>query len=265
MRIVAISSWVGFGHVGLSAATPALTCLGREVAGLPTVVLSNHPGWPHFAGQRVDPQKLLDMLDALDSNGWLADADAVLTGYLPSPAHVTFAVHAIERVRARSGTCQVVVDPVLGDRPKGRYIAQDAAEALRDRLVPCADILTPNVFELGWLLGREVETRADAELAIAEYSQQTGLASMSLTSAPVSPDTMGVMELSSNGLTLYETPRYRDVPHGVGDVFAAFVAAGFSSEAAVNMLHALISESLGADHLRITETAQIWMRAAQES
>ena len=46
----------------------------------------------------------------------------------------------------------MLVDPVLGDA--GRlYVAQETAEAIRDRLIPLADIATPNLFELGWLTG----------------------------------------------------------------------------------------------------------------
>ena len=48
-RILILSSWVAHGHVGLSAAAPALQALGHEVTQLPTTVLSNHPGWPHVA------------------------------------------------------------------------------------------------------------------------------------------------------------------------------------------------------------------------
>ena len=33
------------------------------------------------------------------------------------------------------------MDPILGDEPKGLYIAQEAAEAIRDLLVPRADVL----------------------------------------------------------------------------------------------------------------------------
>ena len=50
-RVLALSSYVAFGSVGLAAIVPALHWLGHEVIALPTVVLSNHPGYPRFAGE----------------------------------------------------------------------------------------------------------------------------------------------------------------------------------------------------------------------
>ena len=63
-RILALSSQVAFGHVGLSAAVPVLQRLGHSVTALPTVMLSNHPGWPHVAGRRVPVADLDSMIDA---------------------------------------------------------------------------------------------------------------------------------------------------------------------------------------------------------
>ena len=77
-RVLAISSQVARGHVGLSAIVPALQALGHEVIALPTILLSNHPGHPRFAGERVAPDLLRRMFDALESNRWLGEIDAVL-------------------------------------------------------------------------------------------------------------------------------------------------------------------------------------------
>jgi pyridoxine kinase len=128
--ILAISSQVARGHVGLAAAVPALHALGHEVIALPTVLLSNHPGHGAVAGQRIDPVLLGQMLATLDAHGWLARVDAVLSGYLPTPGHVAVVEDAIARVRARNPAAAYFCDPVLGDDPKGLYIAEDAARAL---------------------------------------------------------------------------------------------------------------------------------------
>ena len=101
-RVLAISSQVARGHVGLSAIVPALQGLGHEVIGLPTVLLSNHPGHKVVAGERVSPALLRRMLDALEANGWLGEIEAVTTAYLPSVEHVQFAVEAIGRVKAQA-------------------------------------------------------------------------------------------------------------------------------------------------------------------
>jgi pyridoxine kinase len=259
-HIVALSSWVAHGHVGLSAAVPVLQALGHRVTQLPTVQLSNHAGWSHVAGGPVAVSALEDMADALARNGWLHDADAVLTGYMPSAAHVDFAARLIDRLVEASPRPRIVVDPVLGDLPKGLYIAPEAAGAIRDALLPRADVLTPNLFELSWLAGRPVETPE----AACDAARQLGPAAVFVTSPPLDAAQTGVLAVLRDGSTLYRTDHLggeTTVPHGVGDVFAALVAAGLPAGAALGHLRALIGESLGAPHLRIAEAGAVWRAA----
>ena len=51
MTILTISSQVLFGHVGNSVADFALRRLGFEVVAVPTVILSNHKGYPDAVGE----------------------------------------------------------------------------------------------------------------------------------------------------------------------------------------------------------------------
>jgi pyridoxine kinase len=249
-RVLILSSWVAHGHVGASAAGPALQALGHAVTVLPTTILSNHPGWPHVAGRAVPVEELSAMADALDANGWLAGADALLTGYLPSPAHVAFAAALARRARPS----RLVVDPILGDTPGGLYQPREVARALRDTLVPEADILTPNAFELGWLTGRPVGTPAEIAGAAAALAGR-----VLVTSVPGAPGETGVMEVP--GPRLWRMPRHEAVPHGPGDVFAGLVAAGLDVSAALGHLQALVEASLGADHLEIPGRAADWTAA----
>ncbi|MGP6087132.1 bifunctional hydroxymethylpyrimidine kinase/phosphomethylpyrimidine kinase [Antarctobacter jejuensis] len=258
-RLLILSSWVAHGHVGLSAAEPALTLLGHSVTALPTVLLSNHPGWPYVAGTPVDPAQIAAMIEALEANGWLTEVDAVLVGYLPTPGHVALAVSLIERLRGLPTPPRVILDPVLGDAPKGLYLPKDVALALRDTLMPLADVLTPNLFELGWLSGQAVDTLDKAQAA-ATLLMRAGPAEVHVTSAPVGPEATGLLQVTKDGANLYPTALRKGVPHGVGDVFAAFIAAGLTPGEALGHLTALIDASLYAPHLRIVQ-APAWTRA----
>jgi pyridoxine kinase len=262
-RILILSSWVAHGHVGLCAAVPVLQALGHSVTQLPTVLLSNHPGWPQVAGRRVPMEELSAMTEALAANGWLGQADALLTGYLPSPGHVAFAAELAARMREVAPGLRVVVDPVLGDSPKGLYIAQEAAEAVRATLLPHADVLTPNAFELGWLTGRDTGTLAGALSAAEALRGMAAGAEVLVTSPPLGAET-GLLASGDGGPTLYRASRAdpAQVPNGPGDVLSALIAGGVSPDAALGHLSALVGESLGAPHLRIAETAAIWTRAA---
>ena len=201
------------------------------------------------------------MCSALEANGWLADVSAILTGYLPTPEHVGVAADVVARVRKAATGSRVVVDPVMGDAPKGLYIPEDAARALRDRLLPMADDLTPNAFELGWLTGRPVDDPDALAQAAETLLSGTKAARVLATSAPISDAETGVLEVSRDRRALYPTPRREGVPHGPGDVFAALLASRLEVAVALGMLDRLIEESLGAEHLRIARTAALWTKA----
>lgn len=227
-HILAISSQVAYGTVGLSVIVPALQALGHEVIGLPTVLLSNHPGHLHSSGTRVDPMTLAAMVDALDANGWLSSIDGVLTGYLPSAEHVAFAASAVERVLKRSRAVRPVhlCDPVLGDDPKGLYIDPAAAVAIRDRLVPGADLVTPNRFELSYLSGHDVRSAVDVARV------RLPCAGTYATSIPVLEGreiaNVAVVQDGQTGANLAFETRVAlrsEAPHGTGDLFSALLLA----------------------------------------
>jgi pyridoxine kinase len=151
-KVLAISSHVVRGHVGLDATVPALQHLGHEVWALPTVLLASRPGLGRLVKHDVPAEDLAGMLAALEADGCGPSLDAVLAGYFPSPQSVVAAAQAIAGIKAAKPGIPVLVDPVVGDA--GRlYVAQATAEAIRDALLPLATIVTPNLFELSWLTG----------------------------------------------------------------------------------------------------------------
>lgn len=224
-RIVALSSLVAYGHVGLRAMVPALERLGHDVVALPTVVLSSHAAYPHVAGTPIDPATLEKMAAALDANGWLSSVDLVITGYLPTQAHVAVAAGLVGRIRRRAPSMRYVCDPVLGDEPKGLYLPLETAHAVRNELIPLAGIITPNAFELGWLTGRPASSIATAVSAARSLQPPQILA----TSIPA-----GAHEIASllvNPTSAHATCRTRraKAPSGTGDLLTGLLAAHLAS------------------------------------
>jgi pyridoxine kinase len=256
-RVLAISSQVAHGAVGLSAAVPALQAFGHEVIVLPTILLSNHPGHARSAGERVSPALLHRMLDALEANGWLVGVDAILTGYLPSSEHANFAEAAVRRVKQLSPDALYICDPVLGDHPKGLYIAQDAAEAVRNRLAPQADVLKMNRFEAEWLSGTSIANSTDASSAARRCHWRTVMiTSLSATDAAALANVL----ITSNGPPVsIDVTRHDRVPNGTGDLFGALWAGrrlqGHSEseafERAIQDVALVISRSLHSDELQL--------------
>lgn len=265
-RVLCISSQVARGHVGNSAAVLAVQRLGHEAWPLPTVILSNHPGHTRCAGMRVPVDTLAAMLDALEGNGWLAQVDAVMTGYLPSAAHVAFAASAIERVRVVNAGALVLCDPVLGDDPQGLYVEEAAATAVRDRLMPAADIVTPNRFELSWLAERPVEDPRQAVRAAHALPPRLVLG----TSIPSGQNQLSNVLVEADGTTAAVVSRRASVPHGTGDLLAALLLGHLLYEPgdvpramayAVAGVEAAIEASAGADELQLVAAQDRWPRA----
>ncbi|HWE21524.1 MAG TPA: PfkB family carbohydrate kinase [Hyphomicrobiaceae bacterium] len=216
--VLAISSHVARGHVGLAATVPALQRLGHEVWALPTVLLASRPGLGSLARHDLPSPDLAAMLGALEADGCFGDLGAVLTGYFPSPAAVTVAADAVRRIKQAVPNIPVLVDPILGD--SGRlYVAEATAAAIRDALLPLATIATPNLFELQWLAGVAEDGGAD----VAAIARRLGPRTVVVTSAAETRD--GVATLAVSGTVVVERtlPRRRAIPNGAGDLFASLL------------------------------------------
>jgi pyridoxine kinase len=258
-RILAISSQVVRGHVGLSAMVPALQRSGHEVLAMPTIVLSNHPGHRRAAGTRIEVNTLMSMLDVIDANGWLAGLDAVIVGYLPTPEHVIFAREAIDRARERSAGIHVLVDPVSGDDPRGLYIEEAAAEAIRRELLPRADTITPNRFELSWLSRQDVRDVAGA----VDAARSLGVRHVIATSVPCADERLANVSITGDASLMATVARRRRVPHGTGDLLTALYVAhwlagsdrGAALGQAVGGVEAAVAASEGASDLVLTASA----------
>jgi hydroxymethylpyrimidine/phosphomethylpyrimidine kinase len=79
--------------------------------------------------------------------------DAVKTGMLWS-AEI---IHAVaDQVQAKK--LKLVIDPVMVASSGDPLLQEDAVQAYKERLIPMATVVTPNLHEAGMLLGREIET-----------------------------------------------------------------------------------------------------------
>jgi len=268
-NILSLTSHVVYGHVGGQAAGPVWQAMEHEIWHLPTVLFSNHPGHGGFTGGLVPLDQQNQLLDGLMDRQFLADCSALHTGYLGQVGSVDVALRA---AGAMDGL--VLCDPVLGD--EGRlYVDGDLAAAMRDRLVPHADLVTPNRFELGWLTGREVHSLETA-IEAAQALRQQGPDIVVCTSAAVSDGWLYNLAAGPDGLYQVRVPHIADgvadgetdgvangaiVPKGTGDAFAATLLGHYLKHGDVPSalawasaaLHGLIRASidLGADELAV--------------
>lgn len=217
MRVLAISSQVVWGPVGNSAAVPALQARGHEVLGLPTIILSNHPGHGKPQGFRTSAEDMARMLETLGALGALNGLDAVLTGYFVSSQQV----EEVERLLLRTRVPFLLTDPVLGDH--GRlYVPDEVAAAIAGRLVPMSHCITPNAFELGYLSGLPVTDEASAIAA----ARKTGVREVIATSVPAAGGGLATLLVTSEEVQRVITPKLEKVPHGTGDFLSGLYLSG---------------------------------------
>lgn len=249
MRILAISSQVAWGPVGLSAAVPALHARGHEVLALPTVILSNHAGLGVPAGFRTAADDLGRIIDRLVEMDVLKGCQAILTGYFASREQVDQAARAILAMP----DAFVMVDPVIGDH--GRlYVPEDVAAAVRDLLLPLASCITPNAFELGWLSGHAVTDEASAIVAAHQLPAPEVLA----TSVPEGADRLATLAVTEEAVERHVTQLRDQVPHGTGDFLAGlYLAARLERQPSAALrdsmavLERAIARSAGSDVLDV--------------
>jgi len=215
--VLSLQSRVAWGHVGNAAAAFVLQKLGCEVAELPTVLLSAHPGHGRPGGGTIPAGLLADMLDGLERIGALPRVAGVIVGYLGSVENGAVALDAIARVRAANPRAIVLVDPVIGDRDGGIYVKDGIAECFRDRLVPAADIVKPNHFELEVLAGRPLATVDDAIEALRALNVPLPL----VTSFELDATTLATIALIDGQPWVTRTAIVAGPPHGLGDTLGA--------------------------------------------
>lgn len=215
-----LSSYIAAGRIGGGAQQIALAVSGIDPVLVPTVMLGASPA-KGGRGRATDPELFQQLLDGVEGQGVLARLDLLITGHFSLPEQVLLACATIEKARASSRQLIVIVDPVLGDSPKGLYVIPEVAQVLAARLVPLADWLTPNLWELSHLTGREIADAAGAAAAV----QALGKSAL-VTSAPAGAGEIGLLCCEPTGATLIAHGRVARAPNGTGDLVTAMFGAG---------------------------------------
>jgi len=221
--ILSIQSSVAYGHVGNSAVTFPLMRMGVEVWPVITVHFSNHTGYESWRGPLLSATDLHDVVRGIDERGVLGEVDAVLSGYQGREDIGAMILDAVALVKQRNRAAIYCCDPVLGDAEPGYYVRPGIPELMRQQVVPAAQIITPNQFELTALTGLPVVTMEDV-LQAADAARSLGPEIVLITSVvrrDGPPDTIDMVAVDSDGAWLVSTPRLPRSFTGSGDVTAA--------------------------------------------
>ncbi len=221
-RVAAVHDLSGVGRVSLTVVIPVLSTMGFQVCPLPTAILSNHTQYPSFSFMDLTDEmpRIIDEWKKLN-----VQFDSIYTGYLGSPQQVHIVSHFIDRFRLDNTL--VVVDPVLGDNAQ-LYANFDMTMVKEMRqLIRKADIITPNMTELFYLLDMPFKAQlTDDELKkyLLELSNQ-GPQIVVVTSVPVieNPQQTSIYAYNREGNKYWKiTCSYLPAHYpGTGDTFTS--------------------------------------------
>ena len=230
MNILSIQSHVAYGHVGNSAAVFPLQRAGHEVWPIHTVNFSNHTGYGDWGGPMIPADDVTAIVDGMEKRGAFPRIDAILSGYQGGPDIAGAIVDAVTRIKTVNPKALYACDPVMGNAKSGCFVSDEIPPLLRDRVVPVADIITPNQFELGYLTDSEVGT-LDETLAAVKKAQEIGPKTVLVTSVkrPETPeDQVEMLAVDGDRAFLVSTPLLPFKRNGSGDVTAALFTGHYT-------------------------------------
>lgn len=232
VKILSIQSHVAYGHAGNSAAVFPLQRLGHDVYPVLTVTFSNHTGYGATRGPLIAPDDIAEVLLGIEERGAFPHIDAVLSGYQGAESVGAVILDAVARVKAANPSALYCCDPVMGDVGRGFFVREGIPEFIRDEVVPRADIITPNHFELEFLVGRPLAT-PQAVVAAAEELRARGPQVVLVTST-LTEDTPGdciqMTCVAHAGAWVVTTPLLPMTVKGGGDVTAALFLAHYLTD-----------------------------------
>ncbi len=225
--ILSIQSSVAYGHVGNSAAVFPLQRLGVEVWPVHTVHFSNHTGYGAWRGPLMAPEDVREVVTGIEEREALHDVDAVLSGYQGGEQIGEVILDAVARTKAANPAAIYACDPVMGNAASGCFVHPAIPVLLRERVVPHADVITPNQFELGVLTETE-PADLGSTLASVDAARAMGPSTVLVTSVlrPDRPaDTIEMLAVDGDAAWIVQTPHLPLTANGSGDVTAALFTA----------------------------------------
>ena len=165
----------------------------------------------------------------------------MLTGYQGSPGVAEVVLATVDRVRRLNPDAVYCCDPVMGDVGRGMFVLPGLPELIREQVVPRADIVTPNLFELQYLATGVVPENSPTRprsRRLGHPGQPAGrraarprrraahrAGDLGRRRRASARGEIGMLAVDDTGAYLVRTPRLPVAVNGAGDVTAALFLA----------------------------------------
>ncbi|OAD47024.1 Pyridoxal kinase [Eufriesea mexicana] len=223
-RILSIQSHVVSGYVGNKSAIFPLQLLGFEVDAINSVQFSNHTNYKTCKGQILNDKDLEDLMNGLAQND-LDNYTHLLTGYIGTVSFLKKIVEVVHSLKLKNPNLIYVCDPVMGDNGK-MYVAEELKEIYKKEIIPLADIIVPNQFELELLSDMKINTMSELQSSIKKL-HKVGPQVVAISSIEIIKDklTSVISTKKDNKLIKIDIPKISISFTGSGDLYAALLLA----------------------------------------
>ena len=219
----------------------AIGCYGMSV--ITALTAQNTQGVK--AIHAVPPAFALEQIESVLSD---IGADAIKIGMLYSAE----LIEAVAQGLKKHGAQKIVLDPVMVAQSGDKLLQNDAIEAIKENLMPLADVVTPNIPEASVLTGRRLNRRKDIEKA-AETLAKHGSRSILIKGGhgDESKSTDLLFLARQNRFVSLEAERIETRNnHGTGctlsSAIASYMAKGSDIEEAVRQAKTFMNQSIAA-------------------
>ncbi len=230
LRVLSIQSHVAYGYAGNKAAVFPMQKLGVDVSPIYTVQLSNHTQYDVFKGAFFNADDISLIIDGMKANNFLHKHDAILSGYIGDTSVAEIIADTVIDIKHSNPKALYCCDPVFGDfydhHDEGHIFAsKDHPRMFLEHLLPLADIITPNLFELATLSGISIKNYDDINRACDALIQKTDKKNQIIvvTSTSFDKTKTGIAVYKKGKLEYLESRKYTVKPKvsGSGDITAA--------------------------------------------
>ena len=219
------------GGAGIQADLKTFSALGVYGASVITAVTAQNTR-AVTAVEAISPALIRAQIEAVFAD---LPPQAVKTGMLGD----THTICTVAESLAAVALPYLVIDPVMVAKSGDKLLADAAIATLRERLIPLATLITPNLPEAGELLGRPVTTRDDMPQAAADLLA-LGCHAVLLKGGHLVGDASDDLLLTTGGATWLSAARHPGKnTHGTGCTLSAAITAGLARGLAlVDAVHA---------------------------
>ena len=225
-RVLIVAGSDSGGGAGIQADIKTVTVLGGfAMTAVTALTAQNTEGV--FAIHEVPPDFVAQQMRVV-----LGDigADCVKVGMLHRPEVIETVAAVLD---AEAAGVPVVVDPVMVAKGGAALLASEAVNSLKERMVPRATVLTPNLPEAEALTGTAIADRDAMERAGAALLA-LGPDAVLLKGGHLEGEVVTDLLFAEGGVQAFEGPRIASTnTHGTGCTLASAVAAGLAQGMAI--------------------------------